>query len=49
MSYISTKFCELCDEHYDWVICSNPESHRAGLLTFEHQGCFKFEEDIEDV
>lgn len=19
MSYISTKFCELCDEHYDWA------------------------------
>lgn len=34
---------------YDWVICSNPDSHRAGLLTFEHQGCFKFEEDDDDV
>ena len=22
----------------DWGVCSNPESPRAGLLTFEHQG-----------
>lgn len=29
----------------DWVICTNPNSHRVGLLTFEHQGCLKFEED----
>lgn len=29
----------------DWGVCSNPESHRAGLLTFEHQGCQKFTED----
>ena len=27
----------------DWGVCGNPESHRAGLLTFEHQGCPKFE------
>lgn len=27
----------------DWGVCSNPKSHRAGLLTFEHQGCQKFE------
>ena len=27
----------------DWGICANPSSHRAGLLTFEHQGCLKFE------
>jgi hypothetical protein len=25
----------------DWGVCGNPESHRAGLLTFEHQGCEK--------
>lgn len=25
----------------DWGVCSNPESHRSGLLTFEHQGCQK--------
>jgi len=23
----------------DWGICCNPESPRAGLLTWEHQGC----------
>ena len=23
----------------DWLVCGNPDSHRAGLLTFEHQGC----------
>ena len=23
----------------DWGICTNPESPRAGLLTWEHQGC----------
>ena len=27
----------------DWGVCSNPESPRAGLLTFEHQGCAAFE------
>jgi hypothetical protein len=27
----------------DWGVCGNPASHRAGLLTFEHQGCSKFE------
>jgi len=27
----------------DWGVCGNPKSHRAGLLTFEHQGCPKFE------
>jgi hypothetical protein len=28
----------------DWGVCGNPNSPRAGLLTFEHQtgvGCFK--------
>lgn len=31
----------------DWGVCSNPDSPRAGLLTWEHQGCPKFtaEED----
>lgn len=27
----------------DWCVCTNPDSPRAGLLTFEHQagfGCF---------
>lgn len=28
----------------DWVVCANPTSPRAGLLTFEHQagrGCYE--------
>lgn len=29
----------------DWGVCVNPLSHRCGLLTFEHQGCRKFEVD----
>ena len=27
----------------DWGVCTNPRSHRCGLLTFEHQGCPAFE------
>jgi hypothetical protein len=27
----------------DWGVCANAKSHRAGLLTFEHQGCQQFE------
>ncbi len=32
---------------YDWGVCTNRESPRVGLLTFEHQGCpaFEFGED----
>ncbi len=26
----------------DWGVCTNPKSHRCGLLTFEHQGCLHF-------
>jgi len=29
----------------DWGVCANPKSPRAGMLTFEHQGCREFEED----
>jgi hypothetical protein len=29
----------------DWGVCANPCSPRAGLLTFEHQGCEFFEYD----
>ena len=29
----------------DWGVCCNPASHRASLLTFEHQGCAQFEND----
>jgi hypothetical protein len=32
----------------DWGICSNPKSRRAGLLTFEHQGCTAFEQITMD-
>lgn len=31
------------DEPADWLVCTNPMSHRAGLLTFEHMGCRSFE------
>lgn len=27
----------------DWVVCTNPKSHRKGLLTFEHMGCDHWE------
>jgi hypothetical protein len=27
----------------DWGVCANAASPRAGLLTFEHQGCEQFE------
>lgn len=30
---------------YDWGVCHNPQSVRAGLLTFEHMGCEHFEYD----
>lgn len=38
------------DEPADWLVCTNPNSHRCGLLTFEHQGCsaFEGESDVED-
>ena len=29
----------------DWGVCANPKSPRAGLLTFEHMGCPKYEWD----
>ena len=29
----------------DWGVCGNSASHRAGLLTFEHQGCPEFEQE----
>ncbi len=29
----------------DWGVCHNAKSPRAGLLTFEHQGCPEFEHD----
>ena len=30
---------------FDWGVCVNPQSPRAGLLTFEHQGCEAFESE----
>jgi hypothetical protein len=29
----------------DWGVGGNPQSHRAGLVTFEHQGCPEFERE----
>jgi hypothetical protein len=31
-----------------WGVCANPASPRAGLLTFEHQGCTVFEPILLD-
>ena len=28
----------------DWGACANPSSLRAGLLTWEHQGCREFDQ-----
>jgi hypothetical protein len=36
-------FLKLEARPYDWGVCSNPQSPRCGLLTFEHQGCAFFE------
>ena len=35
-------------EGMDWGVCYNENSPRKGLLTFEHQGCPKFELDLEE-
>jgi len=32
----------------DWCVCTNPGSHRVGLLTFEHQGCEQFEAEQDE-
>jgi hypothetical protein len=41
------RYLELSDGNvsFDWLVCTNPKSHRCGLLTFEHQGCQKFEQE----
>jgi hypothetical protein len=39
-------FRPLVTSPHDWGVCANPASPRTGLLTFEHQGCPHFEEDI---
>ncbi len=36
-------FVELFRTWPDWGACANPESARAGLLTFREQGCWKHE------
>jgi hypothetical protein len=36
------------DSGNDWGVCANPDSPRAGLLTFEHQGCAAFEPILLD-
>jgi hypothetical protein len=36
------------DLGYDWGVCSNPSSPRAGMLTWEHQtgvNCFEKEDE----
>lgn len=42
-------FAQIRDQQgADFGVCGNPASHRAGLLTFEHQGCKHFESDPEE-
>jgi len=38
-------------EGADWGVCTNPRSPRAGLLTFEHQGCefFEYDERLDEL
>ena len=36
-------FVELFRTSPDWGVCANPESERAGLLTFREQGCWQHE------
>lgn len=36
---------------FDWCVCTNPNSPRVGLLTFEHQAgkdCFELEASTND-
>ena len=40
-------YLKLEAQPYDWGACSNPQSPRCGLLTFEHQGCAFFEGEPE--
>ena len=32
----------------DWGVCVNPQSHRCGLLAFEHMGCPYFEAGTDE-
>jgi len=36
-------FAELLRTSPDWGACANPDSERAGLLTFREQGCWQYE------
>ena len=40
-------FAELFRSSPDWGTCANPESERAGLLTFREQGCWQHEPEKE--
>jgi len=40
-------FVELFRTWPDWGACANPESARAGLLTFREQGCWQHEPEEE--
>ena len=40
-------FVELFRTSPDWGACANPESERAGLLTFREQGCWQHEPEKE--
>jgi hypothetical protein len=40
-------FAELFRTSPDWGTCANPESERAGLLTFREQGCWQHEPEKE--
>jgi hypothetical protein len=43
------RFAAWLEDHAaDWLVCVNPASHRAGLLTFEHQGCQQFERAVDE-
>lgn len=33
---------------FDWGVCTNSISPRAGLLTFEHMGCREFESSEDE-
>jgi hypothetical protein len=37
-------FLELFHAWPDWGACGNPQSPRAGLLTFWEQGCWSYEQ-----
>ena len=40
-------FAELFHTSPDWGTCANPESERAGLLSFREQGCWHHEPESE--